>query len=201
MDARDWDARYAASDLVWSAGPNQFVVEEITDLVPGRALDIAAGEGRNAIWLAQEGWRVTALDFSPVGVDKGRRGAVAAGVEVVWILADATTWEPPPQAFDLVLVAYLQLPRAALRAALGRAAAAVAPGGTLLVIGHDRDNLERGHGGPPDPEVLLDADTVADDLEAAGLQLVAAGQVEREVETDDGRRTAIDCLVRALRPG
>jgi SAM-dependent methyltransferase len=201
MDARDWDARYAAPALVWSAGPNRFVVEETADLIPGRALDVAAGEGRNAIWLAQEGWQVTALDFSPVAFDKGRAVADAAGVEVTWIVADATTWEPPAQAFDLVLVAYLQLPRAALRAALERAAMATAPGGTLLVIGHDHDNLERGYGGPPDAGVLLDADTVACDLEAAGLELVAAGQVEREVETDDGRRTAIDCLVRARRLG
>lgn len=200
MDARDWDERYAASALVWSASPNQFVVEETADLTPGRALDVAAGEGRNAVWLAAEGWQVTAVDFSPVGVDKGRRIAEAAGVDVDWVVADATTWDPPARLFDLVLVAYLQLPRAAQQAVHERAARAVAPGGTVLVIGHDRDNLERGYGGPPDPAVLLDADAVAGDLETAGLELVAAGQVERAVETDEGTRTAIDCLVRAIRP-
>lgn len=199
MDARDWDDRYATSELVWSAGPNLFIVEEIADLAPGRALDVAAGEGRNAIWLAQEGWQVTALDFSPVGVDKGRAHAEAAGVDVDWVVADATTWDPPSEAFDLVLIVYLQLPREGRGAAHERAARAVAPGGTLLVIGHDRDNLELGYGGPSDPDVLLDVDTVAADLVAAGLELVAAGQVEREVETDDGTRAAIDCLVRAAR--
>lgn len=199
MDARDWDERYGATDLVWSADPNRFVVEETADLRPGRALDLAAGEGRNAIWLAGQGWQVTAVDFSPVGVDKGRRLADAAGVEVAWLVADATTWEPPAQGFDLVLVAYLQLPPDGRRAAHRRAAEAVAPGGTLLIVGHDRDNLERGYAGPPDPEVLLDVDGVVADLEGTGLTIVAAGQVERPVDTDEGTRIAIDCLVRATR--
>ncbi|HSK24997.1 MAG TPA: class I SAM-dependent methyltransferase [Egicoccus sp.] len=200
MDARDWDERYGATDLVWSADPNRFVVEETADLQPGRALDLAAGEGRNAIWLAEQGWQVTAVDFSPVGVDKGRRLADAAGVEVAWLVADATTWEPPAQGFDLVLVAYLQVPPDGRRAAHRRAAEAVARGGTLLIVGHDRDNLELGYGGPPDPEVLLDVDGVVGDLEGTGLTIVAAGQVERTVDTDEGTRTAIDCLVRATRP-
>ena len=72
MDARDWDRRYADSELVWSSRPNQFVESELADLVPGRAMDVAAGEGRNAIWLAAQGWDVTAVDFSLVGLDKGR---------------------------------------------------------------------------------------------------------------------------------
>lgn len=200
MDAGDWDERYGARELVWSAEPNQFVVEETADLSPGRALDLAAGEGRNAIWLAQQGWEVTAVDFSPIGIAKGRRIADAAGVEVTWVVADATTWQPPPRSFDLALVAYLQLPPDERRAAHRRAADAVADGGTLLVVGHDRDNLELGFGGPPDREVLLDVDGVVADLEGTGLAIVAAGQVERVVDTDGGTRTAIDCLVRARRP-
>lgn len=77
MEATEWDRRYAEQELVWSAGPNQFLVEEAAGLAPGRALDVAAGEGRNAVWLAERGWRVTAVDFSTVGIDKGRR--IAAG--------------------------------------------------------------------------------------------------------------------------
>ncbi|MFD0328131.1 methyltransferase domain-containing protein [Streptacidiphilus monticola] len=79
MDAEDWDRRYAAEELVWSAGPNRFVAEELAGLTPGRALDLAAGEGRNALWLAEQGWRVDAVDWSAVGLDKARRAAAARG--------------------------------------------------------------------------------------------------------------------------
>ena len=144
MDASDWDERYATKDLIWTAQPNRFLVEHVSDLTPGRALDVAAGEGRNAGWLAERGWETTALDFSPAGIAKGRQLAAARGVEIDWLLEDATTWDPPRQAFDVVLVFYLQLPAAQRRAAHQRAAAALAPEGTLLIVGHDRANLVSG---------------------------------------------------------
>src|SRR3954469_24173257 len=106
MDAAGWDERYAASELVWSAEPNVFVAEACADLAPGRALDLAAGEGRNAIWLARRGWQVTAVDFSQAGLDKGR--TLAGDVSVTWVCADATTWRGD-ESFDLCVVAYLQL--------------------------------------------------------------------------------------------
>ena len=98
MDARAWDERYAASELVWSATPNQFVAAELADLDPGRALDLAAGEGRNALWLADRGWQVTAVDFSQVALDKGRalqaRHEHGSDLQVDWVRADALTFEP-----------------------------------------------------------------------------------------------------------
>lgn len=109
MDASGWDERYAASELVWSAEPNQFVATELAGLTPGRALDLAAGEGRNAIWLARRGWEVTAADFSQVALDKGR--TLAGDTAVRWVCADATAWSEPA-AYDLVVLAYLQLPAA-----------------------------------------------------------------------------------------
>ena len=199
MDAAAWDERYAGRELVWSASPNRFLVEQAEGMSPGRALDLAAGEGRNAIWLAQQGWEVTAVDFSPVGIDKGRQIATRNGVQIEWVVADATTWQPPTHGFDLVIVFYLQLPDRDRRAAYGRAAAAVAPHGTLLIVGHDLDNLTRGHGGPQDAGVLLTAEAVRGDLSATGLAIETAGQVTRTVQTDEGDRTAIDLLVRASR--
>lgn len=199
MDAARWDERYADRELVWSAGPNRFLVEQTQGMQTGRALDIAAGEGRNSIWLAQQGWAVTAADFSQVAIDKGRQRAAAAGLAIEWVVADVTTWEPPDRAFDLVIVFYLQLPQADGRAAHRHAASAVASGGTLLVVGHDLDNLTEGYGGPQDPEVLLSADAVVEDLSTTGLTIESAGQVPRTVPTDDGERTAIDLLVRATR--
>lgn len=197
MEADDWDARYAEQDLLWSAEANRFVIEHLSDLRPGTAIDLAAGEGRNAIWLAGRGWTVTAVDFSPVALAKARRLADHHEVDVDWVVADLTTFAPPPGGFDLVLVAYLQLPAPELAGVLERAAAAVAPGGTFLLVAHDRRNLTDGVGGPQHPAVLTRADEVVPHL--TGLTVAEAGEVERPVETEEGPRTAIDTLVLAHR--
>ena len=197
MDRHDWDARYAGTDLVWSTEPNRFVAAELADLAPGRALDLAAGEGRNAIWLAVLGWRVTAVDFSVVALDKAARLAAKQRVTIECVEADVTTYEPEPGGYDLVLVAYLQTPAADRAAWLAHAVAALAPGATLLIVCHDRSNLEHGYGGPQDAAVLTTPEEVAaalDDLEVEKAELV-----ERTVETPDGPRIAIDHLVRAHR--
>jgi len=198
MDSDAWDARYAAAELVWTAEPNRFLVDEVADLAPGRALDVACGEGRNAIWLAEQGWAVTGVDFSPVALDKARRLAEARGVTVTWRLADVVINSAEPGSFDLVAVFCLQLPPEARRSALGAAARAVAPGGTLLVVGHDTTNLTEGWGGPRDVSVLYGPDDVAADV--ADLEIVKAQRVDRPVMTDDGPKAAIDVLVRAIRP-
>jgi SAM-dependent methyltransferase len=198
MDADAWNARYGAAELVWSAQPNEFLVAEVTELPAGRALDVACGEGRNAIWLAEQGWDVTGVDFSPVAIDKARRLAETRGVTVTWLLADVETDIPQLAAFDLVAVFYLQLASQSRRTAFGAAAAAVAPGGTLLVVGHDTTNLTDGWGGPGDAAVLYGPDDIVIDI--AGLEIVKALRVERRVLTDDGPKTAIDVLVRAIRP-
>ncbi len=198
MDAQTWDERYRERELVWSADPNEFVARETSDLPPGRALDLAAGEGRNAIWLARRGWEVQAVEFSPVAIDKGRRLAEHAGVEVTWTLADLT--EAPDLApADLVLLIYLHLPQPHGDAALRHAAGLVRSGGTLLVVGHARRNLTDGYGGPPDPDLLAQPEEVATVLADAGLEVQRAEEVIRTVDTDDGPRNAIDLLVRARR--
>ena len=197
MDASGWNERYGQQELVWTAQPNRFLVEELTGATPGRTLDVACGEGRNAVWLAEQGWRVTAVDFSTVGLDKARRLADARGVQVDWVLADVVDYDPPAAAFDLVVILYLHLAPDERQRVLERAAAAVAAAGTVLIVGHDRDNLERGYGGPPDPAILL---TPAMAGELTGLRTVRAEQVTRAVTTSDGGRTAIDTLIRAEAP-
>lgn len=198
MDRNYWNERYRARELVWSAGPNAFVAGETSDLMPGRVLDLGAGEGRNAIWLAERGWHVTAIDFSDAGLEKARCLAASRGVQLDIVVADVTTYEPEPAAYDLVLVAYLQLPEPDLAAVLRHAVGAVAPGGTLLVVAHDHSNLECGYGGPQDPSVLTTPEKVA--TLVADLDVVKAERVERAVETPEGRRIAIDHVVRARRP-
>lgn len=198
MKARDWDARYADWELVWGVEPNRFVAAELAGLTPGRAVDLACGEGRNAVWLAERGWRVTAVDFSAVGVDKARRIAEHRGVDVDLVVADLLEWVPEPGGYDLALLCYLQIPAADRAVIWARAAAAVAPGGTFFVVGHDSRNLADGHGGPQSPDVLYTAADVLPFLD--GFDVVQAAEVLRPVPLDDGTTaTAIDCLVHAVR--
>lgn len=198
MNREDWDQRYEAEGLVWSAGPNQFLVQELEALGPGRALDVACGEGRNAIWLAARGWTVTGVDFSPAGLAKASRLATDRGLIVAWVEADVVEWQPPPASFDLVVVMYLQITGVKRRRVLAHAAAALAPGGTLLVVGHDTSNLEKGTGGPKDPAVLYGPEEIVEDL--PGLQILRATRVMRTIVSDAGESTAVDALVRAARP-
>ena len=200
MDARAWDARYAASDQVWSRGPNLFVAAELTDLSPGRALDLACGEGRNAIWLAQRGWQVTALDFSQVAVERGRR--LGGDLAVTWQVGDVLTADLPR--VDLAVLAYLQLVEDERRTAVRRAWQALEPGGTLLVVAHDATNLTEGTGGPQDPTVLYTAEDVMADLAGEDLEVVRAERVARTVAASDDHRgepdrTAWDALARLRR--
>ncbi|PZS15655.1 MAG: class I SAM-dependent methyltransferase [Pseudonocardiales bacterium] len=205
MRAEEWDERYRAAELVWGARPNRWVERELADLPPGRALDLACGEGRNALWLAARGWQVSALDFSAVALDKGRTlesSQDPAAPRVAWVHGDATSYRAG-QPFDLVLLCYLHLAPTDWAAALSCAVRALAPGGTLLVIGHDSTNIADGVGGPQDPAVLFTAAEVAADLAGAGAGAGAALVVDRAEavhrHVDGADRPAIDALLRAHR--
>lgn len=196
MDAADWDQRYAADGLVWTAEPNRFLVAETEDLAPGRALDVACGEGRNALWLATMGWAVTAVDHSEVGLDKARALAGTAGVEVEWHHGDVLTYRPEP-VFDLVIVMYLHLPPTDMANALANAAAGLGRAGTMLVVGHHSDNIERGIGGPQVPEILYRPSDVVGWL--GDLRVTKAEMVTRPVDRAGVPGVALDTLVRAVR--
>lgn len=192
-----WERRYTAAaetqSTIWSLGPNAWIestVESLFDLA-GSAIDLAAGEGRNALWLASLGWQVTAVDFSPAGLKIGRERAMAEGLVVDWIEADATAWVAPVPV-DLVVVAYLQLPAEALAKAIHNAAASLTDDGVLALIGHDRDNLVRGTGGPQDADVLLTVDELRTAASAAGLTVETCEQFERTLA--DGS-IAIDAVL------
>ena len=200
MDRHQWDERYGGDELLWTSAPNQFLVSEVAGLPAGSAVDLACGEGRNAVWLAEQGWVVTGVDFSSVGLAKAQRLAQSRQVDVRWVESAVQEWTAPADGFDLVAVLYLQLPQPERSVALTVAAASVAPGGTLLVVAHDHDNLTRGFGGPPDDAVLYSVGDVTDVAEANGLIVQRAEQALRFVETESGVREAIDMLVRAVRP-
>jgi SAM-dependent methyltransferase len=199
VDSSAWDERYAASELVWSATPNQFVERELAGLEPGRALDLACGEGRNARWLAEKGWQVTAMDFSPVAIEKARKLHDA----VDWQVGDALTAELPGH-LDLVVIAYLQIVQEERTTVLRRAFERLRTGGRLLVVAHDSTNLTEGTGGPQDPAVLFTAQDVTADLADTRFDVVHAERVARTVATKDehgSEGTAWDALVHLRRLG
>ncbi len=208
MDRTDqtaWNQRYADSELVWSAAPNTWVEQLTQDLPPGKALDIAAGEGRNALWLATRGWHATAVDFSAVALQRARSlakeqlGDDAGTVET--LEADVQTWVPPTRSYDLVLVVYLHLPQQRRSAVMLAAAEAVAPGGTLLIVGHDLENLTSGHGGPQDPLVLYRPIDIVTDIEPAQLVILRDETAVRSLTDGQGQPAeALDALVLARRP-
>lgn len=199
MDGKAWDERYAGTEYVWDVGPNRFVEQHLAGLEPGTAIDLAAGEGRNGVWLAQQGWRVTAVDFSETGLAKGRRLAADHGVAAAidFVRADVATYEPTAPV-DLVVIAYLQVPTPQQESIIGRAASWLRPGGTIFIVAHDGRNVVEGYGGPRSAEVCYDADRTIGWL--AGLDIATATVVTRTVETPDGARTALDTLVIARRP-
>ena len=198
MDSEDWNRRYEGAELIWTAEPNRVLVTEVASMAPGRAVDLGCGEGRNAVWLARQGWSVTAVDFSDVGLEKGRRLAEAHAVTVDWVLADLRTYAPETDVYDLVVVLYLHLGAADRRRVHAAAASALRPGGTMLVVGHDSSNITRGYGGPQDPSILFSPEDVVGDL--PGTSIVKAERVLRPVAGTEPERTAIDALVRAIRP-
>lgn len=200
MDAQAWDSRYGEADLLWGIEPNRFVAAELAEASPGRALDVGCGEGRNAIWLAGRGWHVVGVDFSERGLARAAQLASHAGVadRVDFQRAYVVNEALPAGSFDAVIVAYLQLAEGPRRAALRNAAAAVAPGGTLLVVAHDTTNLTEGVGGPQDAEVLFSPDDVVADLaDLTEFVVQKAERVRRPVP--DAERDAVDTLVRLRR--
>jgi SAM-dependent methyltransferase len=197
VDRQAWNRRYAGSELLWTARPSRYLEAEVAPLPPARALDMACGEGRNAVWLAERGWQVTGVDFSDVALAKARRLAGERGVSVAWVCADVRRFVPPSRAFDLVAVLYLHLPAPERRDVLARAADALAPGGVLLVLGHDASNPEEGYGGPQDPAILFTPEEIASEL--SGLVVERAERVRRPIPSVEGDVHAIDAIVRATR--
>jgi 2-polyprenyl-3-methyl-5-hydroxy-6-metoxy-1,4-benzoquinol methylase len=189
-----WDERHAARDPIEDHAPDPTLVEVAAGLAPGTALDLGCGDGRNASFLAGAGWRVTGVDFSAVGLARAASRAAERGLAVDWLQADLLTWTPPVAAFDLVIIMFIHLPEAERERVHAAAAAAVAPGGTLLVVGHDRTNLSAGVGGPQDPDVLFTAGEIASTLPGE-FEIVRADTVRR----GSGERVPIDAVLVARR--
>lgn len=198
MDAQAWDEKYRGRDVAAGAPPNGAVVEFATSLPPGRALDLACGEGRNAVWLASRGWRVDAVDFSAVALTAAVRVASGATASIrerlQWVHADVTDLTLEPQ-YDLVLLSYLHLSPPERAALLARIHTALKHEGILVIVGHHRDNVEHGVGGPQDVEILYSAEDLVSELSD---ELAVETAETRPRVVDDA--VALDALVVARLP-
>lgn len=195
-DQSSWDARYASQELVWSLEPNQFVVEHLSELPPSKMVDLAGGEGRNALWFAKRGWQTENVEISQVALDKFLLRAERENLESKCTAthADATSAEFSLVA-DLLVIAYLQIPTQSLAQALSNAVAQLSPGATLFGVWHAKRNLVDGFGGPPSPEML----PTPEELEGWAKQNLATFEVfeiERMVEKDGVNHRAIDVILK-----
>lgn len=205
FDQPYWEGRYKDKHEVWSGRPNRQLVAEATPLRPGTALDAGCGEGGDAVWLAQQGWTVTAVDFATTALERGARAAAAAGVadRIEWVTADLSTWDPPATGYDLVSSQFLHLPPGVRTPLFARLADAVAPGGTLLLAGHDASDLEAGIQRPHAPDLFFTAAEQAAALDPQQWTVVAAETRKREAlghEAEHGTTVADAVLVARRRP-
>jgi SAM-dependent methyltransferase len=199
-DAASWAERHAAAAMAWDTTPNQFVVAACKKLRPGRGLNLGAGEGATALWLAGRGWKMTAVEQGTVEVGRIQSHAALMGHPVDAIVGDPVGYRPRAASFDLILLCYLQLSRHQLRRVFDQVVPGLAAGGRLLLVAHDATNLDQGWGGPADPNLLTTPEVVAGLLAGHGLRVQRAEVVRREVVTPAGLRIALDHVVEAFAP-
>jgi SAM-dependent methyltransferase len=202
FDQAFWDERYRSQAALWSGNPNRHLVAEVEDLAPATALDVGAGEGADAIWLAGRGWQVTAVDISTVALERAAGHAAQAGSAIAerihWLHQDVLGWAPPRDRYDLVSAQYVHLPTELRRALFDGLASAVAPGGTLLIVGHHPSDLETVPR-PHEPDLFFTGDDIANELDATQWDVVTNMAAER-TGTHDGRTVLLhDAVLRARR--
>ena len=203
FDADFYEQLYRSRSAVWSGNPNPQLVREVADLVPGTALDIGCGEGADAIWLAERGWRVTAVDFSATAIARAAARAAELGPPIAerveWRCADLAAWHPAEAAYDLVSAQFFHTERAVRDGVFRRLAAAVAPGGTLLIVGHHPADIQAmaPQATPRDP--YFTAPEVAATLDPQGWEIVVAEDRERSATPAGHAVTIRDVVLRARR--
>ncbi|MEO5318575.1 class I SAM-dependent methyltransferase [Arthrobacter sp. CC3] len=203
FDESFWDERYRQHGSVWSRNPNPSLVAEAASLRPGSALDVGSGEGADSIWLARQGWRVTAVDISSVALaraaERAAEDATVAG-RIVWVHHDLTAMPPPAGTFDLVSAQFMHLPLAQRTELYHRLAASVAPGGTFLIVGHHPDDLATGIRRPSQPGLLFTPEEIAAELDPEEWQIDVCEARRRSVRDADGNSvTVTDSVLRAHR--
>ncbi|MEO6471682.1 MAG: class I SAM-dependent methyltransferase, partial [Aeromicrobium sp.] len=201
MDSEFWNNRYRESDRVWSGEPNPQLLAEADRLAPGRALDAGCGEGADAIWLARRGWTVTAVDFAQAALDKGRAEAERQGcaAAIDWVCQDLTGWQPDEE-FDLVSAQFFHVEPSFRDKTVRHLANAVMAGGSLLVVGHNREDLRTHAGHERHAETLFDPEDIERLLDEADWSIAVSEARQRVVRTAEGQPfNYTDTVVRAVR--
>ncbi|MEU4474591.1 bifunctional NAD(P)/FAD-dependent oxidoreductase/class I SAM-dependent methyltransferase [Micromonospora sp. NPDC023888] len=184
-----WEERYQSRPSVWSGRPNPQLVAEVADLAPGRALDVGSGEGADAVWLAERGWRVTAVDISTTALDRAAAHADTVGVgdRIEFTHADLRDKPPAEQAYDLVSAQFMHLPPVQRRELFARLAEAVAPGGVLLIVGHHPSDLWTSARRMHMPDMMFTAEDVAATLDPTRWEVLTAEARPRPGTDPDGQ--------------
>ena len=196
-----WEARYRSrAEGIWSGQPNAVLVAEVAELAPGTALDVGCGEGADAMWLAERGWQVTGVDISQVALDRAAAQGAARGLRVDWVQADLLAEPPAEAAFDLVTAHFMQLPTPERVALYDRLAAAVRPGGTLLLVGHHPLDMHTTIGRPHLPEMFFTAEELAVRLDPEVWQVQVVDARSRRATDPHGQQVTIrDAVLRACK--
>jgi trans-aconitate methyltransferase len=202
-----WDQRYSGSTRVWSGRPNAALTEQVTALTPGTALETGCGEGADAIWLATQGWQVTGVDFSAQALHCAAAHTPAHfAPRLTWRQADVLAWnverddQSPPVGYDLVTAAFLHFPRPLRRRVFAALAARVAPGGSLVIVGHHPSDMDTSMPRPPEPDLYYTAEDVAADLPQLAWTIHTRQARPREDQTPTGESVTIhDTVLRAQR--
>jgi SAM-dependent methyltransferase len=203
FDQAFWDDRYRSHTTLWSGNPNPRLVAEVTGLTPSTALDVGCGEGADAIWLAGQGWRVTGVDISAVALERAAGHAAAAGAgvadRIAWLRQDLTDWEPP-HPYDLVSAQYVHVPSALRLVLFERLAAAVAPRGTLLIVGHHPSDMHTTVPRPKMPDLFYSGDDIAEQLDPGHWDVVTNTAAPRSATDPEGRSVTVhDTVLRATK--
>jgi len=184
-----WDERYQQGSLTYGAEPNDFLVEQVGRLRPGTCLCLAEGQGRNAVWLSAQGFSVTAVDQSSVGMERAKALAAKRGVPLTTEVADLAQYDLGTDAWDNLVSIFGHLPGELRRDVHRRVVGALRPGGIFLLEAYTPDQLETdGTGGPPDPDMLLTVDKLTEEL--GGLEILLAQEVVRQVNEGDYHKGA-----------
>jgi trans-aconitate methyltransferase len=194
MSEAFWNERYGSQHSLWSGQPNSQLVAEAADLNPRAALDAGSGEGADAVWLAQRGWRVTAVDISSVALGRAAAHADDAGTDVArritWVQADLTSWAPATT-YELISVQFIQLPQLERAALHERLAASVSPEGVLLIVGHSPLDLETTAHRPRSPELFFTATEIAATLDPDGWEIVVSQARPRAAIDPEGNSITV----------
>jgi hypothetical protein len=201
MDSAFWDSKYSVDEYIYTKDVNRFVKESLSDLPPGKMIDLAGGEGRNTVFFAEKGWQAENIDLSSVGLEKCERLAAETNVsELVFTTnASASDFESKLAPVDLGVIAYLQIPQTELAVAIERWVSNIKSGGVFFGVWHALENLKDGFGGPQNPDLLPSESSMKTLLSSLPLEIAFVTNRDGQVQTKQGLKPSITLTAMATK--